>query len=269
MSNNAPIGVFDSGIGGLTVVKELISVMPQEDIIYFGDTARTPYGSRPPAEILKFMHEILHFFMAQKVKMTVIACNTMTALGLEIAKKQYPFSIVGVNTGVKTAMRESEHKNIGVIATQATIASGKHGKAAKAINANATVYPQACPKFVPLIERGVLQGEETEKAVMEYIVPLREAKVEAVVLGCTHYPLIRDAISRVIGEQVVLVDPAYETALDAYNLLVKNHMLAERQKKGSVKLCFSADLDRAKRLASYIFADEQQEFDLVNLQDYP
>jgi glutamate racemase len=269
MSNNAPIGVFDSGIGGLTVVKELMKVMPQEDIIYFGDTARTPYGCRPPAEILKFMHEILHFFTAQKVKMAVIACNTMTALGLDIAKKLYPFMLVGVNTGVKAALKASKRKNIGVIATQATIASGKHGKAIKAIDANATIYPQACPKFVPLIEKGLFEGAETESAFIEYMIPLREAKVESVILGCTHYPLIGDVISRVVGQNVVLVDPAYETAADAYNLLGKNSQLTDRKTRGQVRLCFSADLERVKNLADYIFADEQLKFELVNLQDFP
>lgn len=268
MSKNAPIGVFDSGIGGLTVVKELMKVMPREDIIYFGDTARTPYGSRPPAEILSFMHEILHFFMAQRVKMAVVACNTMTALGLDIAKKQYPFLLVGVNSGVKTALKVSIHKNIGVIATQATIATGKHGKAIKAIDAHARIYPQACPKFVPLIEQGLLNDKQTEAAVLEYLLPLREANVEAIILGCTHYPLIEDAIRKVVGENIVLVDPAIETAKDAYHLLAKNNQFTDNVDKGRVKLCFSADLNRTEKLTEYIFPGEELEFALINLQDF-
>lgn len=267
MSDNRPIGVFDSGIGGLTVVKELQSLMPGENLIYFGDTARTPYGSRPPAEILEFMHEILRFFSAQDVKMAVVACNTMTAIGLDAARKQYPFLMVGVNTGVRLSLMLTKNKRIGVIATQATIASGKHGKVAKEVDPSAALYPVACPKFVPLVESGKMEGAEAEAAAREYLTPLMEAKVDTLILGCTHYPLLANTIRKVMGTQLTLIDPARETAIDAHNLL-KKHQLLSGARQGATRLCFSADLDRVKTLARCVFTGELPPVELVNLQDF-
>lgn len=267
MNKAAPIGVFDSGIGGLTVVKELRALMPHEDIIYFGDTARTPYGSRSPAEILEFMQQILRFFSAQQVKMAVVACNTMTALGLDIAKKKVPYLLVGVNTGIRSALKVSRTRNIGVIATQATVASGKHGKAAKAIDPKATVYPQACPKFVPLIEGESIRGADIEEAAVEYLSALKDARVDALILGCTHYPFIHALISGILGDGVTLIDPARETAEDARSLLAKHHLLAEGR-NGKTRFCVSADIERAKRMAQHLFEQGLPDFELVNLQDY-
>lgn len=267
MSDNRPIGVFDSGIGGLTVVKELRALMPAEDIIYFGDTARTPYGSRPPAEIMRFMREILDFFAAQNVKMAVVACNTMTALGLDIVKKQYPFLMVGVNTGVRTSLQLTKNRRIGVIATQATIASGKHGKVAKETDPNVAIYPVACPRFVPLVEAGRMDGAEAEAAAREYLAPLIEAKADTVILGCTHYPLLSNTIRKVMGPQVALVNPARETAADAYELLEKHQALTEAG-EGAVRLCFSADLDRVKKLAGCVFSGDLPQVEIVSLQDF-
>ncbi len=267
MANNAPIGVFDSGIGGLTVVKEIMSLMPGESIVYFGDTARTPYGSRSPAEIVEFMHQILRFLKVQNIKIAVMACNTMTACGLEIAQKQYPFPVVGVNTGVHTALRISKNKNIGVIATQATIAGGKHGKAVKDADSGAVIYPQACPKFVPLIEQEHIEGALIEDAALEYLTPIRDAGVETLILGCTHYPYISPLIRRIMGKDVDLVDPARDTVLDAYNILAKADMLADN-KAGTIRLCFSADLERVRRLAKVILGEPLPDIELVNLQDF-
>lgn len=267
MANNAPIGVFDSGIGGLTVVKELMSLMPGESIVYFGDTARTPYGSRSPAEIVKFMHQILRFLQAQHIKIAVMACNTMTACGLEIARKEYPFPVVGVNTGVRTALKISKHKNIGVIATQATIAGGKHGKAVKDIDAGAVIYPQPCPKFVPLIEQEHFEGALIEDAALEYLMPVRDAGADTLILGCTHYPFISPLIRRIMGRDIALVDPAYDTVLDARNILTETGMLADNE-FGDKRLCFSADLERVKRLAKIILPEPLPNFELVNLQEF-
>ncbi len=267
MTKRAPIGVFDSGIGGLTVVKELQALMPQEEFIYFGDTARTPYGSRPPAEITAFMHQILHFFCTQGIKMAVIACNTMTALGLEIARKEYPFLLVGVNTGIRSALAVSQTKHIGVIATQATVASGKHSKAAEELDGGAIVYSQACPKFVPLIEQEQLTGAVIEEAALEYFLPLKEAQVDALILGCTHYPFIRPLISQIMGDTTAIVDPACDTAADAYCVLKERGLLTDSQ-TGTMRFCFSADTERAKRIATHLFVEPLPDFELVNLQDY-
>lgn len=267
MNDGAAIGVFDSGIGGLTVIKELTWLMPEENYIYFGDTARAPYGSRPPTQILGFMHQILSFFADRRVKIAVFACNTMTALGLEAARRYYPFPLVGMNTGARVALKATRNKHIGVIATQATVASGKHGKALKLLDPGVTVYPQACPRFVPCIEQGVLDGGPLEEAALEYLVPLREERVDTLILGCTHYPFISPVIRRIMGPAVELIDPACETAMDARRCLAKQGALTASG-RGSVRLCFSGGLDRAERLAETIIGDRLAELEYVDLQDY-
>lgn len=267
MNRNAPIGVFDSGIGGLTVVKELMKFMPQEELIYFGDTARTPYGSRPPAEIISFMHQILGFFTAQKVKLAVVACNTMTALGLEIARTQYPFSLVGVNTGADLAYEVSRNKKIGVMATQATIASENHARAIHKKDLDTFVYQQSCPKLVPLIEKQQVEGLDIELAIAEYLLPMKQAGVDAVILGCTHYPYVSSVIEKTIGNDIRIIDPARETAMEAKHLLEAQGQLSNRA-QGKVRLCFSADLQRAKKMASLMFDIREVEFELVNLEEF-
>lgn len=264
MSNNAPIGVFDSGIGGLTVVKELLELMPEEKFIYFGDTARVPYGPRPKEQILEFMHQILRFFTDRKVKMAVVACNTMTALGLEIARKQYSFTLVGVNAGVDLALSISKNKKIGVLATEATIASGKHARDAQFRDKDTIVYPQACPKLVPLIEAKQLEGAKIESAVAEYVLPMKQAGVDVVILGCTHYPLVSLVIQKVAGNGVILIDPARETALEAYSILRGQDQLST-MKNGKVRLCFSADIEQAKKMAGLMLDTRLVDFELVNL----
>lgn len=272
MGDNAPIGIYDSGLGGLTVVREVLSLLPGEDIIYFGDTARTPYGSRPAAEILGFMQEILAFFSAQKIKIAITACNTMTALGLEQAQKKYPFLLIGVNNGAAAAVAASRNQHIGVIATEATINSGKHARAIKAAAPAARVVAQSCPRFVPLIEQEKLSGPEIETAARTYLKPLTDSGIDALILGCTHYPFISPLIREIMGPGVVLIDPARETAAEARTLLAHNDKLATRA-RGRLRLCFSADLPRAERVAACAIGfprapGQVPDFELVHLQDY-
>jgi glutamate racemase len=265
MNANAPIGIFDSGIGGLTVVKELMDIMPGENLIYFGDTARTPYGSRPPAEIIKFMQQILDFFAAQKVKMAVVACNTMTALGLEMAKSQYSFPLVGVNTGVEIALAASKTRKVGVIATQATIVSENHKKAIHSKDAAVLVYSQACPKLVPLIEKEQVEGSQIEQAIAEYILPMKKLGADVVILGCTHYPFVNSVIRKIIGNEITIIDPAKETGRQAQRILQQTEQVSTAR-QGKVRLCFSADIERAKRMASFMFDIEKVNFELVTLE---
>jgi len=272
MGDNAPIGIFDSGLGGLTVVSEVLNLLPGEDIIYFGDTARTPYGSRTPAEILQFMHEILTFFTTQNVKMAIIACNTMTALGLEQARTEVPFLLIGVDNGIRAALDASSNKRIGVIATEATIKSGKHAKAAKAEAMEIKVFPQSCPQFVPLIEQEKFFGPDIAAAAREYLKPLALNQIDTLILGCTHYPFISPLIREIMGPEVKLIDPARETAAEARTQLAHQDKLATRA-KGRVRLCFSADLPRARRVATWAidFIRNKElvpEFELINLHDY-
>ncbi len=267
MNTNAPIGIFDSGIGGLTVVKEMMDMMPGENLIYFGDTARTPYGSRPPSEILTFMQQILVFFAAQKVKMAVVACNTMTALGLEKMKSQYSFPLVGVNTGVEMALAVSKCKKVGVLATQATIASESHRRAIYGKDTTVHVYSQACPKLVPLIEREQVEGAEIEQAIAEYVLPMKKLGVDVIILGCTHYPFVSSVIQKIVGDKIVIIDPAKETAREAQQILLqKGQVSAANQSK--IRLCFSADVERAKRMADFMFVTEKVNFELVKLEGF-
>lgn len=267
MRTDAPIGVFDSGIGGLTVVSEMLKLMPEERIIYFGDTARAPYGSRSAEEIKEFMFQILAFFSAQRVKMAVMACNTMTALGLKLAQDAMDFPVVGVNTGIYAALQASKNQQIGVIATEATIASGNHARTLRTLDSAAVLYTKACPKFVPLIEAGELISSRTEAAAQEYLLPLQEAKVDSLVLGCTHYPFIGSLLSQIMGPNVTLIDPARETAADAHALLAQQGMLSLTG-SGSCQLCFSADLKRAQRMAGHVMDLEAVQFTKIDLQDF-
>ena len=191
----------------------------------------------------------------------------MTALGLESARRHYPFPLVGMNTGARVALKATRTKNIGVIATQATVASGKHGKTLNALDPDVTVYPQPCPKFVPLIEQGELEGAAIEDAALEYLAPMREAAVDTLILGCTHYPFISPLIRRIMGPGVELVDPACETAVDARNTLARHGLLAEGG-RGGISLYFSAGLGRAERLATGLLGDRLPMFKHVDLQDY-
>ncbi len=261
---NGPIGVFDSGVGGLTVVKELRRQMPQEDILYLGDTARMPYGCKTIPEIIEFMHEILTIMQQRGVKIAVFACNTMTAHGYRLAVGKYPFPLVGMDKGIAEALSRSTAKKIGVMATRATIASGSHKDALTELSSDAQIYPTPCPRFVPLIEAGHIDDELAEEAVREVALPMQEAGVDAIVLGCTHYPYIAGTIHRVLGDKVALVDPAEATAREAKRVLEQHDMLKE-DGIGKAELCFTANLAKSEELAKLIIDDENVEFKEVQL----
>lgn len=267
MEQNAPIGIFDSGIGGLTVVKEMQRLLPSEHIIYVGDTKRAPYGSRDPVEIIAFMHQILRFFKRQKVKMAVIACNTMTAYGYQEAKEHYDFAIIGMNSGVREAIAVSPHKKIGVIATEGTVRNTMHKQFAEKIDPAVAVYAKACPDFVPLIENGCIAGEKIEQAAARYLDFFQGTEINALILGCTHYPLIGKVIQKNMGSQVNLINPARATAKDAVNELKKVQGLNKDNQKGTLRMCFSADIEKARRMVSSLLSMDQVEFNLIQLVD--
>lgn len=265
MANNAPIGVFDSGIGGLTVVKEVINLMPNENIVYFGDTGRTPYGPRPVEQIIEFTNQILDFLNGQGVKMAIMACNTITMWTLEQALSRYSFPIVGMNTGEQLALAATKGKHIGIAATQATINSGKHAQRIKAVDASAKVFPQACPPLCPMVESEVLEGAEAEAACREYLLPMKAAGVDTVVLACTHYPFLFAPIRDILGPEVTVIDPAKQTALDAQQVLKDMDLLADPGQQAVRRFCFSADPARAKRLAERIIDAPLHNFEQVNI----
>lgn len=227
MADNRPIGVFDSGLGGLTVVKELINTLPFEDIVYFGDTDRVPYGTKSNITIKKFAREDEAFLLSKDVKLIVAACGTVSSVASDTAKNlPVPFVEV-VSHACKSAVKSTKNKKIGVIGTAATINSGEHKRQILEICPDATVYCQSCTLFVPLVESGLT--DENDIIVLEtakkYLTPLKEAGIDTLILGCTHYPLLSSAIKKVLGNEVTLINAGTSTATAVKEILEKSDLL--------------------------------------------
>ena len=223
---NAPIGVFDSGIGGLTVMKEIMHQIPDEKIIYFGDTARVPYGSKSRETVTKFSRQIVHFLESQHVKAIVVACNTASAYALDELERETEVPIIGVvKPGAKVASEVTKNGKIGVIATAATISSAIYSSYIKKKKPDVEVIERACPLFVPLVEEGLWRDPVTDEIARRYLAELIDIGIDTLILGCTHYPLIRNTIGRIMGDQVTLVNPAYETARELKELLQEKDLL--------------------------------------------
>lgn len=241
MPNNAPIGVFDSGLGGLTVLKEIIKLLPDENTIYLGDTARVPYGIRSPEVIVKYSFENTRFLLSRDIKVLVIACNTASAISLEKLKKSVSIPILGViEPGARAAVSASKSGRIGVIGTEATVKSGAYAKVLDRILPSARVQSVPCPLFVPLVEEGWTENEVARMTAELYLKVLKENSVDTLLLGCTHYPLLKSTIGSVMGDDVVLIDSARETARELKALLEKGGLL-KNDKKDPVREFFSTD----------------------------
>ncbi|MFI3175345.1 MAG: glutamate racemase [Bacillota bacterium] len=224
MDNHA-IGIFDSGVGGLTVVKSVFSELPNERIIYFGDTERLPYGSKSKAVVTKFAKEITHFLLKKEVKAIIIACNTASANALEELQREFEIPIFGViDAGVNVALDSTKNKKIGVIGTAGTVKSSAYEQKLHEKDKTCQVIQKACPLFVPLAEEGWLTDSVTYEVAKKYLSPLVAEGVDTLILGCTHYPLLKKCIGEVVGENVILVDPAKETARTVKQFLVENDM---------------------------------------------
>lgn len=221
MKPGGAIGVFDSGVGGLTVVKALRQRIPQESILYFADEAHVPYGERSPDEIQSFALGITHFLIQRGAKLVIMGCNMSSALALEPARQLFPGTpIIGViAAGARAAVRASNDGRIGVLATTGTVRTHAYANTILRLRPDAYTYEQACPRFVPLVESGMCDSEEAESAVREYLEPVLEQRCTTIILGCTHYPFLRNTILRVVGPGVTLIDPAEETAIEAANIL--------------------------------------------------
>ena len=208
-----PIGIFDSGIGGLTVLREILTIMPAEDVIYLGDTARVPYGIRSPETVEKYAVENTEFLLENRIKLIVVACNTASAVSLDALKKTTRVPVVGVLLpGAEAAVRKTANRRVGVIGTEATIRSMAYQKAIVSIDPEVVVTGVACPLFVPLVEEGWTDGEITRSVAREYLGRLKDSGIDTLVLGCTHYPLLKGVIKDVVGEGIALIDSAVETA---------------------------------------------------------
>lgn len=223
---DAPIGVFDSGVGGLTVVREIMRNLPNERIVYFGDTARVPYGSKSPETIIRFSKQISRFLQSQNVKAIVIACNTASALALDAVEAELNIPIIGViRPGAYMAAHATQNKRVGIIGTESTIRSRMYDRLIQEQDPEIVVFGKACPLFVPLVEEGWLKDSVTEEVAKRYLSELLRKDIDTLVLGCTHYPLIRSLIGKIAGEQVTLVNPAYETAQELHRLLSEKNLL--------------------------------------------
>lgn len=224
--NDAPIGIFDSGVGGLTVARAITDQLPGESIVYIGDTAHSPYGPKPIADVRRYSLEVLDTLVDQGVKMLVIACNTASSAMLRDARERYDVPVVEViGPAVRTAMSTTRNGRIGVIGTAGTIGSGAYQDMLE-VNENLRVIAQACPRFVEFVEAGVTNSPEVLALAEQYLAPLRHAGIDTLVLGCTHYPFLKGAISYVMGPDVSLVSSDTETANDVYRQLVSRNLLA-------------------------------------------
>jgi glutamate racemase len=254
VSDPRPIGVFDSGVGGLTVLREIRDRLPYEHTVYFGDTAHVPYGVRDAAEVREFSFEIISYLTSLNVKMVVIACNTAAASALEAAQTEFEVPIIGViEPGARAAVVDTIDRRVGVLATPLTARSGAYRRAVHALDAGVEVYEQACPEFVPLIEKGVVDGPELENIAYGYLEPLMQHHVDAVVLGCTHYPLISAPINRILGPEVRLISSAGQTAIEVGRILSRRNRLRrprEHEDWGGATYVCSADPDEFAALGS-------------------
>ncbi len=230
LDKNAPIGVFDSGVGGLTVAREIMRNLPNEKIVYFGDTARVPYGSKSGNTVLRYSRQIVRFLQTQEVKAIVIACNTASALALDTIEKEIDIPIIGVvKPGASMAISATRNNRIGVIATQSTINSNLYPKLIRESNPEITVFGKACPLFVPLVEEGWTKDPVTVEVASRYLKELMDKEIDTLILGCTHYPLLRHLLQGVVGEHVTLVNPAYETAQALKRLLKELDLETEEE----------------------------------------
>ncbi|MEE9499691.1 MAG: glutamate racemase [Candidatus Omnitrophota bacterium] len=247
--NNKPIGIFDSGVGGLTVVDKVFRLLPNENIVYFGDTARVPYGNKSKETVTRFSKEIVKFLLRFKVKLIIVACNTASSLSLETLKKAFSIPIVGViKPGVEEALKASKTGRIGVIGTEATVSSNAYKKEIESTGRNSFVIQKSCPLFVPLVENRWLSGDITLKIVRKNLAPLLARNIDTLILGCTHYPLLKGAIRKIAGKKVALIDSSIAVAKYTKHLL-DNKNLRGNAGKTYAKFFVSDDTGNFIKLA--------------------
>jgi glutamate racemase len=224
--NESPIGIFDSGIGGLTVLREIFRELPGESTVYLGDTARVPYGIRSPETVTRYSFENTRFLSSMDIKMLVIACNTASSVSLDAVRSSFPVPVIGViEPGAKAAVCATKSRKVGVIGTEATVRSGSYAKAIHSLDNSIEVFGIACPLFVPLVEEGWTEGRVTEMVAERYLADLKGKDIDTLVLGCTHYPLLKPVLSGIMGGSVHLIDSAVETAREIRDVLSGSGLL--------------------------------------------
>ncbi|MFI5322290.1 MAG: glutamate racemase [Thermodesulfobacteriota bacterium] len=262
----APIGVFDSGIGGLTVAREIIKRLPSENIIYLGDTARVPYGTKSSRTIIAYSRNNAEFLVSKGIKMLVVACNTSSAVSLPSLSREFMIPVIGViEPGAKKAAQVTKSKGVGVIGTPSTINSSAYKKALEAISPDIEVYSKACPLFVPLADEGWTEGDVSELIAKKYLDPFKELEIDVLVLGCTHYPLLKPTIQKVMGEKITLVDSAEETAKEIERVLGERGLL-NYGKDTSVRKYFLTDVsDTFVSVAGRFLGEKIDRIEMVDI----
>lgn len=273
MKNNsigtAPIGVFDSGVGGLTVAREIMRQLPHENMVYFGDTARVPYGSKSRDSIIRFSRQIIRFLETKDVKAIVIACNTASALALETVKEETDIPVIGVIApGARAAVQASKNKMIGVAGTEATIRSETYTKVIREMDPETVVIGRPCPLFVPLVEEGFAKHRITEEVIEIYLSDMRKTKIDTLILGCTHYPLLRSKIMAFFGDKVHIVNPAYETAMDLKKVLGERGNENRSGGAASYEFYVSDAAEKFTHFANTILSYDVAATKLVNIEEY-
>jgi glutamate racemase len=257
--SSRPIGVFDSGIGGLTVVKELSRLLPNEKIIYFGDTARVPYGNKSKETIIHYSLQIAYFLLKKKIKMLVVACNSASSVSLPTLKRHFHIPIIGViEPGAKSAITSTSKNNIGVIGTLGTVSSLSYKKALKKINRNVKVHQQACPLFVPLAEDGWNNTKIAQDISDEYLKSLSKKGIDSLILGCTHYPLLKNVIQTSVSKKVKLIDSGVETAKEVKRILEKRNLLnSHKQTERNYSVYYVSDFPHKFKEVSQRFLSKE------------
>ncbi|MGB9885676.1 MAG: glutamate racemase [Moorellales bacterium] len=250
MPSRRPLGLFDSGVGGLTVASEVFAQLPAESIIYFGDNAHVPYGDRSPEELIRLADAICGYLVRQGAKLIVDACNSTSSVALEYLRRRYSVPLVGVvEPGVRAALACTKNRRVGLIATEATVQSEAHRRLAARLDPGVAVFAQACPLLVPLAEAGAVDTPEAYAALSEYLAPLADAGIDTLILGCTHYPFFAPLIRRILGPEVVLVDPARETVREAAAILQERGLMAPSGRPPRHRYVVSGDPEAFRRSA--------------------
>lgn len=264
-----PIGVFDSGVGGLTVAREIMRQLPDENIVYFGDTARLPYGSKSRDNIIRFSRQIIRFLLTRNVKAIVIACNTASAQALDVVKEEFDLPIIGtITAGARAAVQETRSGKIGVIGTEGTIRSQTYTEVIRELEPEAEVMGKACPLFVPLVEEGFAKHHIADEVIDIYLREMKESDIDTMILGCTHYPLLRSRIMAYLGDKVSIVNPAYETAMDLKRILEEKGLNNDRDSLTKYEFYVSDAAEKFKQFANSILPYNVETIQQINIEDY-
>ena len=267
----APIGIFDSGVGGLTVAREVIRQLPAEKVVYFGDTARVPYGSKSKETVTKYSRQIIRFLKTKDVKAIVIACNTASAYALQEISEEIEIPIIGVVIpGANVAALTTKNKRVGIIGTEGTINSKIYSSVIDGLVSGITVIGKACPLFVPLVEEGMVEDPVTTEIAGRYLGELKEKDIDTLILGCTHYPLIRKTVGDIMGDKITMVNPAYETAKELKKLLEQKKLLSHEEEvdRGAHEFYVSDAADKFKKFADTILKFEIANVEKINIEEY-